>query len=49
MSATADTYTDAQLVKLRLTPEWPLIGKFDGEFAGSAQAYASCGTLQYTC
>ena len=34
--------------ELHLTPRWTLIGKFDGEFASSAQTYAGSGTLRYT-
>jgi uncharacterized protein with beta-barrel porin domain len=34
--------------ELHLTPQWTLIGKFDGEFASSAQNYAGSGTLRYT-
>jgi len=33
--------------ELHLTPQWSLIGKFDGEFAASAQTYAGSGTLRY--
>jgi autotransporter-associated beta strand protein len=33
--------------ELHLTPQWTLIGKFDGEFASSAQTYAGSGTLRY--
>ena len=33
--------------ELHLTPGWTLIGKFDGEFASSAQTYAGSGTLRY--
>ncbi|MFZ3350038.1 MAG: autotransporter domain-containing protein [Xanthobacteraceae bacterium] len=33
--------------ELHLTPRWTLIGKFDGEFASSAQTYAGSGTLRY--
>ena len=34
--------------ELRMTANWSLIGKFDGEFANSAQIYAGTGTLRYT-
>ncbi|HEY5063934.1 MAG TPA: autotransporter domain-containing protein [Xanthobacteraceae bacterium] len=34
--------------ELHLAPQWTLIGKFDGEFANSAQIYAGSGTLRYT-
>ncbi|HTV27937.1 MAG TPA: autotransporter domain-containing protein [Xanthobacteraceae bacterium] len=34
--------------ELHLTQRWTLIGKFDGEFASSAQTYAGSGTLRYT-
>jgi autotransporter-associated beta strand protein len=30
------------------TPNWSLLAKFDGEFAGNAQTYAGSGTLRYT-
>ncbi len=33
--------------ELHLTRRWTLIGKFDGEFASSAQTYAGSGTLRY--
>ena len=33
--------------ELHLTPRWTMIGKFDGEFASSAQTYAGSGTLRY--
>jgi uncharacterized protein YhjY with autotransporter beta-barrel domain len=33
--------------ELHLTPQWSLIGKFDGEFAPSSQTYAGSGTLRY--
>ncbi len=33
--------------ELHLTPRWTLIGKFDGEFASSAQTYAGSGTVRY--
>jgi outer membrane autotransporter protein len=33
--------------ELHLTPRWSLIGKFDGEFANSAQTYSGSGTLRY--
>ena len=33
--------------ELYLTPGWTLLGKFDGEFASSAQTYAGSGTLRY--
>jgi len=33
--------------EFRLTPQWSLIGKFDGEFASSAQTYSGTGTLRY--
>jgi uncharacterized protein with beta-barrel porin domain len=33
--------------ELHLTPRWTVIGKFDGEFASSAQTYAGSGTLRY--
>ena len=32
--------------ELHLSPRWALIGKFDGEFASSAQTYAGSGTLR---
>jgi autotransporter-associated beta strand protein len=32
---------------MHLTPRWTLLGKFDGEFASSAQTYAGSGTLRY--
>jgi autotransporter-associated beta strand protein len=31
-----------------LTPNWSLLGKFDGEFASGSQTYAGSGTLRYT-
>jgi outer membrane autotransporter protein len=34
--------------QLFFTPNWSLIGKFDGEFAGGYQLYAGSGTLRYT-
>ena len=34
--------------EMRLTSRWTLLGKFDGEFASSAQIYAGSGTLRYT-
>jgi autotransporter-associated beta strand protein len=34
--------------ELHLAPQWTLIGKFDGEFAASAQIYAGSGTLRYS-
>jgi len=30
------------------TPNWPLIVKFNGEFASASQTYAGPGTLRYT-
>ena len=33
--------------ELHLTSRWTVIGKFDGEFASSAQTYAGSGTLRY--
>jgi len=33
--------------ELHLTPRWTVIGKFDGQFASSAQTYAGSGTLRY--
>lgn len=34
--------------ELRIRSDWSLIGKFDGEFAGSSQTYAGTGTLRHT-
>lgn len=34
--------------ELRLTPQWTLLTKFDGEFASTAQTYAGSGTLRYS-
>jgi uncharacterized protein with beta-barrel porin domain len=34
--------------ELRLSTNWSLEGKFDGEFASGAQTYAGTGTLRYT-
>jgi autotransporter-associated beta strand protein len=33
--------------EMHLTSRWTLLGKFDGEFASSAQIYAGSGTLRY--
>lgn len=33
--------------EMLLTSRWTLLGKFDGEFASSAQIYAGSGTLRY--
>jgi outer membrane autotransporter protein len=33
--------------ELRLTPNWSLAAKFDGEFAPRAQTYAGTGTVRY--
>ncbi|MGH6674254.1 MAG: autotransporter outer membrane beta-barrel domain-containing protein [Xanthobacteraceae bacterium] len=34
--------------QLFFTPNWSLLAKFDGEFAGGSQLYAGSGTLRYT-
>jgi autotransporter-associated beta strand protein len=34
--------------QLFFTPNWSLLGKFDGEFAKGSQTYAGTGTLRYT-
>jgi uncharacterized protein with beta-barrel porin domain len=34
--------------QLFLTANWSFEGKFDGEFASSAQTYAGTGTLRYS-
>jgi uncharacterized protein with beta-barrel porin domain len=34
--------------ELRLTTNWSLLAKFDGEFAGGSQTYAGTGTVRYT-
>lgn len=34
--------------ELRINTSWSLVGKFDGEFAGSSQTYAGTGTLRHT-
>jgi outer membrane autotransporter protein len=34
--------------QLFFTPNWSLLGKFDGEFAPGSQTYAGTGTLRYT-
>ncbi|HTJ01270.1 MAG TPA: autotransporter outer membrane beta-barrel domain-containing protein, partial [Methylovirgula sp.] len=34
--------------EMRLAPNWSVLAKFDGEFAGTAQTYAGTGTLKYT-
>jgi autotransporter-associated beta strand protein len=34
--------------ELRLQPDWLLLAKFDGEFAGGADAYAGNATLRHT-
>ena len=34
--------------ELWLNKYWSLSGKFDGEFANTAQTYAGSGTLRYT-
>jgi uncharacterized protein with beta-barrel porin domain len=34
--------------ELLLAPNWSVLAKFDGEFAGAAQTYAGIGTLKYT-
>jgi hypothetical protein len=31
-----------------LSPNWSVMAKFDGEFAGGSQTYAGTGTLRYT-
>ena len=33
--------------ELRMTANWSLLGKFDGEFGTGAQTYAGTGTLRY--
>jgi uncharacterized protein with beta-barrel porin domain len=33
--------------ELRLTPNWSLAAKFEGEFAPRAQTYAGTGTVRY--
>lgn len=48
----AATPPDSALVtvgsELRLTPQWTLLTKFDGQFASTAQTYAGSGTLRYS-
>ncbi len=34
--------------ELRMTPNWSLMGKFDGQFGSGAQTYAGTGTLRYS-
>jgi outer membrane autotransporter protein len=34
--------------ELRMTPNWSLMGKFDGQFGNGAQTYAGTGTLRYS-
>jgi outer membrane autotransporter protein len=34
--------------ELFLTPNWSVLAKFDGEFAGNSQTYGGTGTLRYT-
>jgi autotransporter-associated beta strand protein len=34
--------------ELRLTPQWTLLTKFDGQFASTGQTYAGSGTLRYS-
>jgi uncharacterized protein with beta-barrel porin domain len=34
--------------ELRMTANWSLLGKFDGEFGSGSQIYAGTGTLRYT-
>jgi outer membrane autotransporter protein len=34
--------------ELRMTANWSLLGKFDGEFGNGAQTYAGTGTLRYS-
>lgn len=34
--------------ELRLTANWSLLAKFDGELAGGSQTYAGTGTVRYT-
>jgi uncharacterized protein with beta-barrel porin domain len=33
--------------ELRLTANWSMLAKFDGEFAGGSQTYAGTGMLRY--
>jgi uncharacterized protein with beta-barrel porin domain len=33
--------------ELRMSPDWSLLVKFDGEFAPGSQTYAGTGTLRY--
>ena len=33
--------------ELRMTPDWSLLAKFDGQFAPGSQTYAGSGTLRY--
>ena len=34
--------------ELRMTANWSLLGKFDGEYGKGAQTYADTGTLRYS-
>ncbi|MGB7079907.1 MAG: autotransporter domain-containing protein [Xanthobacteraceae bacterium] len=34
--------------ELRMTENWSLLGKFDGQFGNGAQTYGGAGTLRYT-
>jgi outer membrane autotransporter protein len=34
--------------ELRMTTNWSLLGKFDGQFGNGSQTYAGTGTLRYT-
>ena len=34
--------------ELRMTENWSLLGKFDGQFGNGAQTYGGSGTLRYS-
>jgi outer membrane autotransporter protein len=43
-----DSVLTTASAELRMTTNWSLLGKFDGEFGKGAQTYAGTGTLRYS-